>query len=148
MSTELSRREFVKAGAAVSGLVVALQLPPFARTAAGALAKHGAVLSPSAFLEITPDGAVTFWLARSEMGQGVAATLPMIVAEELEVPLQSIRIEQASADPKFGEQFTGGSSSLSSLWGPLRTASAQAREMLVGAAARTWGVPSAECVAE
>jgi isoquinoline 1-oxidoreductase beta subunit len=148
MSAELSRREFVKAGVAVSGLVVALQLPAYARTAVGALARHGAVLSPSAFLEIGPDGTVTFWLVRSEMGQGVAATLPMIVAEELEVPLESVRIRQASADLKFGEQVTGGSSSISGLWGPLRKAGAQAREMLVGAAARTWGVPASECIAE
>jgi isoquinoline 1-oxidoreductase beta subunit len=148
MATDLSRREFVKAGVAVGGLVVALQLPAYARTAVGGLARQGATLSPSAFLQITPDGTVTFWLARSEMGQGVAATLPMIVAEELDVPLESIRIQQASADPKFGEQVTGGSSSLSSLWAPLRKAGAQAREMLVGAAARTWGVPASECVAE
>jgi isoquinoline 1-oxidoreductase beta subunit len=148
MATDLSRREFVKAGVAVSGLVVSLQLPAYARTAAAALARHGSTLSPSAFLEITPDGMVTFWLARSEMGQGVAATLPLIVADELDVPLESIQVRHASADPKFGEQITGGSSSLSSLWTPLRKASAQAREMLVGAAARSWGVPASECVAE
>jgi len=148
MATDLSRREFVKAGVTVSGLVVALQLPAYARTAAAGLARYGATLNPSAFLEVGPDGAVTFWLARAEMGQGVAATLPMIVAEELDVPLESIQVRQASADPRFGEQVTGGSSSLSSLWMPLRKASAQARQMLVGAAARTWGVPASECVAE
>ena len=148
MSAEVTRREFVKAGVAVSGLVVALQLPAYARTAVGALARAGATLSPSPLLQIAPDGSITLWLTRSEMGQGVRTSLPMIVAEELEVPLESVRLEQASADPKFGEQFTGGSSSVSSLWDPLRTASAQAREMLVGAAARTWGVPAAECAVE
>ena len=71
----------------------------------------------------------------------------MIVAEELDVAPESIRVEQASADPKYGDQVTGGSSSISSLWQPLRMASAQAREMLVGAAARTWGVPASECAA-
>src|SRR6185437_628889 len=148
MSAEVTRREFVKAGVAVSGLVVALQLPAYARTAVGALARAGATLSPSPLLQIAPDGSITLWLTRSEMGQGVRTSLPMIVAEELEVPLESVRLEQASADPKFGEQFTGGSSSVSSLWDPLRTASAQAREMLVGAAARTWGVPAAECAVD
>ncbi len=147
MSSDVSRREFVKAGVAVSGLVVALQLPAYARTAAGALARRGSVLSPSPFLQVAPDGSVTFWLARSEMGQGVSSTLPMIIAEELEVPVESVRIERASADPRYGEQATGGSSSVSSLWQPLRQAGAQAREMLIGAAARTWGVPAAECVA-
>jgi isoquinoline 1-oxidoreductase subunit beta len=148
MGAEVSRREFVKAGVAVSGLVVAIQLPAYARTAVDALTRRGAVLSPSAFLQIAPDGAVTVWLTKSEMGQGVRSTVPTIVAEELEVAVETIRVEQASADPKYGEQSTGGSSSISSLWLPLRTASAQAREMLVGAAARTWGVPAAECVAE
>lgn len=148
MSAEVTRREFVKAGAAVSGLIVALQLPAYARTAAGALARAGSMLSPSAFLQVAADGTVTLWLTKSEMGQGVRSSLPMIVAEELEVAPADIRVEQASADPKYGEQFTGGSSSVSGLWQPLRTASAQARDMLIGAAARTWGVPAAECAAE
>lgn len=148
MPTEVSRREFVKAGVAVSGLVVALQLPAYARTAVGALGRQGATLSPSAFLEVASDGGVTFWLPRSEMGQGVWSTLSRIVAEELEVSPEAVRVRQASADPKYGDQFTGGSSSISSLWQPLRRACAQAREMLVGAAARTWGVSAADCVAE
>jgi len=145
MNAEVSRREFVKAGAALSGLVVALQLPAYARTAAGALARLGPTLSPAAFLQIAPDGTVTFWLSKCEMGQGVRSALPMIVAEELDISPEAIRVEQASADPKYGDQATGGSSSISSLWQPLRKASAQAREMLVGAAARTWGVPASEC---
>ncbi len=145
MSTDVSRREFVKAGALVSGLVIALQLPAYARTAAGALARSGSTLSPSALLQIAPDGTITFWLSKSEMGQGVGSALPMIVAEELDVAVETIRVEQAGADPKYGDQATGGSSSISSLWQPLRRASAQARQMLVGAAARTWGVPASEC---
>jgi isoquinoline 1-oxidoreductase beta subunit len=150
MPADVTRREFVKAGVALSGLVVALQLPAYARSAAGALARRGsgATLSPSAFLQITDDGVVTLWLTKSEMGQGVRTSLPMILAEELDVAPGSIRLEQASADPRFGEQFTGGSSSVSGLWQPLRTAGAQAREMLVGAAARSWGVPAAECAAD
>jgi isoquinoline 1-oxidoreductase subunit beta len=148
MSTDVTRREFVKAGAAVSGLIVALQLPAYARTAAGALARAGATLSPSAFLQVSANGTVTLWLTKSEMGQGVRSSLPMIVAEELEVAPADVHVVQASADPRFGEQYTGGSSSVSGLWQPLRTAGAQAREMLVGAAARTWGVPATECAAE
>jgi isoquinoline 1-oxidoreductase beta subunit len=150
MPTDVTRREFVKAGVALSGLVVALQLPAYARTAVGTLARRrsGATLSTSALLQIADDGTVTLWLTKSEMGQGVRSSLPLILAEELEVAPEGIRVEQASADPKFGEQFTGGSSSVSGLWQPLRTAAAQAREMLVGAAARTWGVPAADCAAE
>ncbi len=148
MPTELSRREFVKSGAIASGLILAIQVPALARSGLNAVARATAILSPSALLQITPAGAVIVWLTKSEMGQGVRTSLPMIVAEELEVPLASIRVEQATADPKFGEQFTGGSSSVSGMWEPLRTAAAQAREMLLGAASRTWGVPVAECVAD
>ena len=148
MSSEMSRRAFVRAGVATSGLVLALQLPAYARTAAGALARRGAMLSPNVLLQIAPDGAVTLWLTKSEMGQGIHSTLAMIVAEELEVPLESIRLQQAGAGSKFGYQFTAGSSGISDLWQPLRVACAQAREMLVGAAARTWGVPAAECRAD
>jgi CO/xanthine dehydrogenase Mo-binding subunit len=148
MPTELSRREFVKTGVIASGLVLAIQVPALARSGLNAVARATATLSPSAFLQITPAGDVILWLTKSEMGQGVRTSLPMIVAEELEVPLASIRVEQASADPKFGDQLTAGSSSVSGMWEPLRTAAAQAREMLVGAASRTWGVPAAECVAD
>ena len=148
MPTELSRREFVKSGVIASGLVLAIQVPALARSGLNAVARATATLSPSAFLQITPAGSVILWLTKSEMGQGVRTSLPMIVAEELEVPLTSIRVEQAPAEPKFGEQFTGGSSSVSGMWEPLRTAAAQAREMLLGAASRTWGVSTAECVAD
>jgi isoquinoline 1-oxidoreductase beta subunit len=145
MSADVTRREFVKAGAALSGLVVVLQLPAYARTAVGALARVGPRLNPAAFLQIAPDGTITFWVSKCEMGQGVRSALPMIVAEELDVAPETIRVEQASADPKYGDQATGGSSSISSLWQPLRKAGAQARTMLIGAAARTWGVPASEC---
>ncbi|HEU5171198.1 MAG TPA: xanthine dehydrogenase family protein molybdopterin-binding subunit [Gemmatimonadales bacterium] len=141
----VTRRDFLKAGALASGLVIGVRLPAFAHPAQRAAATP---LAPSAFLQITRDGQITVWVARSEMGQGVRTALPMMVAEELEVELAAIRIEQAPSDPKFGEQATGGSSSVSDMWTPLRTAGAQAREMLIGAAARTWGVPAEECRAE
>ena len=144
-ATTFSRRDFLRTGALATGLVLGVRLPAFARPG---LRGGAGPLAPSAFLQVTEDGTVTLWLTKSEMGQGVRTVLPMIVAEELEVDLSTIRVEQATADPKYGEQFTGGSSSVSGLWDPLRTASAQAREMLVGAAARTWGVPVGECRAE
>ncbi|HET7426198.1 MAG TPA: molybdopterin cofactor-binding domain-containing protein [Gemmatimonadales bacterium] len=148
MTSTFTRRDFVKAGAATSGLVLALQIPAYARTAVEAMARRSATLSPSALLQVAPDGAVTLWLTKSEMGQGIHSTLAMIVAEELEVPLDAVRMQQAGADSKYGYQFTAGSSGISDLWGPLRLACAQAREMLLGAAARTWGVPASECVAD
>jgi isoquinoline 1-oxidoreductase beta subunit len=148
MATTLSRRDFVKTGVLASGLVLVVQLPAWARTGLGALARSTATLSPGAFLQITADGTVTVWLTKPEMGQGIRTVFPMIVAEELELPMSAIRLEQAPVEPRFGEQYAWASSSVSDLWVPLRTTAAQAREMLVGAAARTWGVSADDCRAD
>jgi len=145
MTATMSRRDFVKSGALASGLVLAVHLPAWARSGLSAVARTTATLSPTAFLQITSDGAVTVWLTNSEMGQGIHTIFPMIVAEELGIPMSTIRLEQATADARFGPQYTAGSSSVSRLWVPLRTTAAQAREMLMGAAARTWSVPAGEC---
>ena len=87
---------------------------------------------------------------RSEMGQGVATSLPMLLAEELEADWSKVRIEFAPADkaytnPLFGMQGTGGSTSVRAAWMPLRKAGAAAREMLISAAALTWGVDRSTC---
>jgi isoquinoline 1-oxidoreductase beta subunit len=137
----LSRREFVAAGvAAGAGLVIGFYLP------------HGGarqeVFSPNAYLRITPDNKVTIVVARSEMGQGVRTALPMILAEELEADWKQIEIEQAGASTLFGDQTTGGSASIRTTWDPMRKAGAAAREMLISAAALTWGVPRSACTAE
>lgn len=140
--TPLSRREFVAAGvAAGAGLVIGFYLPH----------KNGSEpqsFSPNAYLRITPDNKVTIVVARSEMGQGVRTALPMILAEELEADWHQIEIEQAGASTFFGDQTTGGSASVRNTWDPMRKAGAQAREMLISAAALTWGVPRSSCVAE
>ena len=137
----LSRREFVAAGvAAGAGLVIGFNLP------------HGRseneFFSPNAYLRITPDNKITIVVARSEMGQGVRTALPMILAEELEADWKQIEIEQAGASTLFGDQTTGGSASVRTTWDPMRKAGAQAREMLISAAALTWGVPRSACSAE
>jgi isoquinoline 1-oxidoreductase subunit beta len=137
----LSRREFVAAGvAAGAGLVVGFYLP------------HGRrgdkVFSPNAYLRITPDNKITIVVARSEMGQGVRTALPMILAEELEADWKQIEIEQAGASTLYGDQTTGGSASVRTTWDPMRKAGAAAREMLISAAALTWGVPRSACAAE
>jgi CO/xanthine dehydrogenase Mo-binding subunit len=102
-----------------------------------------------AFLQITPDGEALIWISRSEMGQGVRTALPMIVADELEMPWERVHIRQAdaAADGRFGSQLTGGSLSVRTLYEPLRRSGAVAREMLRTAAAGDWGVPLQECVA-
>ena len=145
MTSSMTRRDFVRTGALASGLVLAVQLPAWARGGLATVARNSATLSPGAFLQITGDGSVTVWLTKSEMGQGIQTVFPMIVAEELELPLDAIRLQQAPAEARFGDQYTWASSSVSDLWVPLRTTAAQAREMLVGAAARIWGVPAGDC---
>ncbi len=138
----LNRREFVAAGvAAGAGLVVGFYLPH-----AGRAGKD--LFSPNAYLRITPDNKVTIVCARSEMGQGVRTALPMILAEELEADWKQIEIEQAGASTLYGDQGTGGSASVKTTWDPMRKAGAAAREMLISAAALTWGVPRLSCAAE
>jgi isoquinoline 1-oxidoreductase beta subunit len=138
----LSRREFLTLGAAAgAGLVIGFYLP------------HGTsshlAFSPNAFLKISPNGKITVVVARSEMGQGVHTSLPMILAEELEADWRHITIEQAGANPTlYGDQQTGSSASLRISWDPLRKAGAAAREMLISAAALEWGVPRSGCAAE
>ncbi len=138
----LSRREFVAAGvAAGAGLVIGFYLPHSGGS-------QQDVFSPNAYLRITPDNKVTIVVARSEMGQGVRTALPMILAEELEADWKQIEIEQAGASTLFGDQTTGGSASIRTTWDPMRKAGAAAREMLISAAALTWGVPRSGCTAE
>jgi CO/xanthine dehydrogenase Mo-binding subunit len=138
----LSRREFVAAGvAAGAGLVIGFYLPHKS-------VSQSESFSPNAYLRITPDNKVTIVVARSEMGQGVRTALPMILAEELDADWKQISIEQAGASTLYGDQTTGGSASIRTTWDPMRKAGAAAREMLISAAALTWGVPRSTCTAE
>src|SRR5579859_2166831 len=138
----ITRRELLTGGvAAGAGLVIGFYLPH---------ERHGGrrSFSPNAYLRITPDNKITVVVARSEMGQGVRTALPMILAEELEADWKQIEIEQAGASTLYGDQTTGGSASIRTTWDPMRKAGAAAREMLISAAALTWGVPRTTCTAE
>jgi isoquinoline 1-oxidoreductase beta subunit len=102
------------------------------------------------WIKISPDGIITVVIPKSEMGQGVATSLPMIVADELGAEWEKVRVEFALAgdsykDPVRGVQITGGSTSVRNLFVPLRKLAAAARTMLVRAAAQSWGVPEGEC---
>ena len=139
----ISRRTFLGTSAAASaGLVIGVYLPSRSR------AEGEALFSPNAYLTIAPEGKITIVVARSEMGQGVRTSLPMILAEELEADWKQIAIEQAGASTMFGDQTTGGSASVRTTWDPMRKAGAQAREMLISAAAQQWGVAREGCKAE
>jgi isoquinoline 1-oxidoreductase subunit beta len=144
-----SRRQFLGAAvAAGGGLLIGCSLP--ARTRAAATEAGSGVFQPNAFIRITPDNEVTLIVSMAEMGQGVITSLPQLLAEELEADWRRIHFELAPVDPAynnpmFGVQGTGGSTSVRAFWEPLRKAGAAAREMLISAAAETWGVDRASC---
>ena len=115
---------------------------------ARALAADTAVFAPNAWLRITPDGRITVVSGSAEMGQGVLTAIPMLLAEELDADWGRVVVEQAPVDkayanPMFGMQATGGSTTVRAHWEPLRKAGAAAREMLVAAAAAQWQLDAA-----
>jgi isoquinoline 1-oxidoreductase beta subunit len=108
--------------------------------------------APNAFIRIAPDGRTTLIMPQAEMGQGTHTALSMLLAEELEVAPEQIRLEHAPPDNKLygnsifgGEQMTGASSSVRAFYDPLRRAGATARAILVAAAAASWNVDAASC---
>jgi len=104
--------------------------------------------APGPFVAIDDTGLVTIWLSKTDLGQGVATTLPMVLADELGADPNRLRVVQAPADDVFGNQLTGVSTSVRGMFAELRAAGAAAREMLVAAAAEAFGVAPAECRAE
>jgi len=105
-------------------------------------------VSPSLFITLGADGLVTITVPRSELGQGTKTALAMIVAEELGADWSTVRVVQAPADSRYGNQTTGGSTSIQDFYSPLRRAGAVGRELLIEAAAQTWGVEKDACYAE
>jgi isoquinoline 1-oxidoreductase subunit beta len=145
---DAGRRDFCRQAARLGGgLVLAMTLPAFggrARTDAGAQS------TLNAWLRIGADDSITILVDRSEMGQGVYTALPMLLAEELEIDLAAVKIVSAPAGDAYvnagnGGQITGTSNSVSDAWERLRSAGAQARSMLISAAAQRWRVPPADC---
>jgi len=140
----VSRREFLIVGAAAgSGLLLGWHMAD-ARPAA-------ADFAPNAFIRIGTDGRITLIMNQVEMGQGTYTSMPMLLAEELEVGLEQVQLEHAPPDDKLyanpflGDQETGASSSVRAFYEPLRRAGATARAMLVAAAAQSWHVDPASC---
>lgn len=147
-AAHLGRRAFLRRAVSMGGgLVLALTLPAAIGTARAA---RGTISSLNAWLRIGPDDTITILVDRSEMGQGVYTALPMLLAEELEVELSRLAIVaapvgQAYVNAQNGGQITGTSNSVPEAWEKLRKAGAQAREMLIAAAARRWHVHPSEC---
>lgn len=138
-----SRRAFLKSVAG-AGLVLAIDVKAFCA------AEANADFAPNAYIQIHPDNSIRLWVTRTEMGQGVRTTLPMMLADELEVEWSQIRLEQAATVPRFkGIRLrTSGSGSTVGTYNTLRKAAATARVMLIGAAAQKWGVEPATCHAQ
>ncbi|MBI5781247.1 MAG: xanthine dehydrogenase family protein molybdopterin-binding subunit [Rhodocyclales bacterium] len=152
-----ARRRFLRDAVLLAGgLVIGFRLPEKggrAWAAEEAAAGSAKVYPPNAFIRIAADDSVTLIVNKSEMGQGVYTSLPMLINEELDAPWERIRVEAAPVaavynHTQYGIQLTGGSTSVASSWEQLRRVGASARMLLVQAAAQRWGVPASACKAE
>ncbi|HEY1160682.1 MAG TPA: molybdopterin cofactor-binding domain-containing protein, partial [Terracidiphilus sp.] len=143
----LNRRSFLQLTAlAGGGLALDLYRSPLAAAQGPGTPPD---LTPQAFIHIAPDGVVTIMARASESGQGMRNMLPMLIAEELDVDWKDVRVEQADLNEKiYGRQFSGGSANTPMGWDPMRRVGAAGRQLLITAAAQTWGVPVAECTTQ
>src|SRR5437588_12922929 len=149
---ELSRRQLLFVGAAAGGgFLVGWHRPSGPRSLAAAAKAAPAVFAPNAFIRIGRDGRITLIMNQVEMGQGTYTSMPMLLAEELEVGLDQVHLEHAPpndklyANPIFGDHETGASTAVRAFYEPRRRAGATVRTMLVAAAAETWSVDTASC---
>ncbi len=136
-----NRRSFLQLSALAGGGLM-LGLAPRAK-AQNAFADSP--LTPGDFITIAPDGKVTIASRNPDLGQGVLNTLPMLIAEELDVDWKDVRVIRSGVSRKYGVQLTGGSTATPLNWDPMRRLGATARSLIVTAAAQTWGVPPSEC---
>jgi isoquinoline 1-oxidoreductase beta subunit len=153
MKTSLTRRQFLKLSGTGLAIAVASTSTGIRLLSAAEVKKEGQSFRPNAWIEVRADNIVVVTVNKSEMGQGIYTSLPMIVADELDADWKNVRMEVAPADdaykdPVWGSQSTGGSSSIRHMHDPLRKAGAAARAMLLTAAAREWGVSVKECASD
>jgi len=146
----VSRRKFLVGGLATGALVLSARL-----VSKRLMVAHGeepagaaAAFDPTVWLSIAPDGTVTIVAHRSEMGCGSRTALPLVVTDELDADWARVRIEQATGDPKYGDQDTDGSHSVRSNFELMRQVGATGRAMLISAAAARWSVSGGECSTE
>ena len=139
--TDLSRRQFVQVSTAAGGLMLSFSVAGKARADGAA---PGVI---NAYVTIAPDNVVTIVAKNPEIGQGIKTSLPMIIAEELDVDWAQVRTHQADSQPSiYGLQFAGGRMATPMHWDQLRKVGATARALMVAAAAANWKVPVNACV--
>ncbi|MCF7808879.1 MAG: molybdopterin-dependent oxidoreductase [Candidatus Marinimicrobia bacterium] len=144
-SNTLNRRDFIKLSTgSTAALVLGLSWSCDGNRVAKA---SNATFSPNAYLEIGSDDTVRIVMPRSEMGQKIYTSLPMILAEELEADWTKVKVIQGDLNEVFGSQSTGGSASIRTQYDILRKAGATAKTMLIQAAAASWQVPVEKCYA-
>src|SRR5215831_10086955 len=146
LATRLDRRNFLKVSAAAGGgLLITLYAEPLETL----LAQNppAANFAATAFVRVSPGNIFTITAKNPEIGQGVKTSLPMIIADELDVDWKDVHLQQADLDQTiYGPQNAGGSTATPNNWTPLRQVGASIRQMLVTAAAQTWNVPESELV--
>src|SRR5438034_831963 len=151
MTKTLTRRTFLKVSAAGGALLVGGYVPGLRETST---AEAAGALEPNVWVKIGADDTVTIMLSQLEIGQAVMTSMPMRLAEELDVDWNKIKTEWVPADPKYGNpnfggaQLTAGSNSVRGMWRILRQAGGSARAMLVTAAAQSWNVEENACSTE
>jgi len=141
--TNINRRSFLKVTALAGGGFMLGLYPKAAALAQGR--PQAPALAPPDFVSIASNGVVTLTARNPETGQHSYNMLPMLIAEELDVDWKDVKIVRAGVDNKYGMQFTGGSIATPSNWEPMRQVGGAARQMLIAAAANTWGVAESEC---
>lgn len=148
--TDHGRREFFRFTVAAGGaLLVGIDLEACTRHSES-FHLGGDHFSPNSWIHIAPDSSITLMFATSELGQGAMTALPMVLADELEADWSRVKVAPAPVNsdfdnPLMGQQMTGGSTGVRGYWDPLRRAGAATRELLIAAAAKSWGVASDQC---